>query len=117
MQTARSLKTTDCCPPLFGGPTSLSATDADLLASRLRVLAEPTRLRLLGVLYRAPDMEACVCDLVGPAAVSQPTVSHHLKELHEAGFISRRRRGQWVHYRLEPSMIETIRDALNPFPD
>ena len=90
----------------------LSVQDSEALATRLKVLADPARLRLLSVLYGCEDLEACVCDLTDPIGLSQPTVSHHLKVLHDAGYVTREQRGQWVYYRLEPEAIETVRAAL-----
>jgi ArsR family transcriptional regulator len=97
-----------CCPPLLRQP--LDASEADTLARTLRVLADPARLRLLS-LIAAVD-EACVCDLTQPVGLSQPTVSHHLKVLHEAGLVNREQRGRWVYYRARPERLAPISDAL-----
>src|SRR6266511_2612590 len=77
----------DCCQSVLEAP--LSACEADALASMLRVLADPARLQLVSVIAAEPDAEACVCNLTDPVGLSQPTVSHHLKLLHEAGVLDR----------------------------
>jgi ArsR family transcriptional regulator len=90
----------------------LGAGDAERLAQALRVLAEPARLRLLGLISSRPAKEACVCHLTEPLGLSQPTVSHHLKVLHEAGLLEREPRGRWVYYRVLPDSLRVLRDAL-----
>lgn len=100
----------ECCPQLLAAP--LGAEDADLLAGALRVLADPARLRLLSIIGAHPDGEACVCDLTAPLGLSQPTVSHHLKVLTEAGLVGREQRGRWVYYWLLPEPIGLLRSAL-----
>ncbi|HEX2051339.1 MAG TPA: metalloregulator ArsR/SmtB family transcription factor [Actinomycetota bacterium] len=103
---------TECCPPLLDAP--LSAPDARRLAATLKALADPARLRLLSLIAARPGAEACVCELPGPVGLSQPTVSHHLKVLHDAGLLERERRGSWVHYRLAPARLDEVRAALAP---
>ena len=103
-----------CCPPLTEGP--LGADDADRLAATLRAVAEPARLQLLSLIASRPGGETCVCELVEPLGLSQPTVSHHLAVLHGAGLIERERRGRWVYYRLVPAMLDELRTALAPPP-
>jgi len=100
----------ECCPPLLREP--LSAEDAAALASLLKVLADPARLRLINLITAHPGSEACVCELTGPLGLTQPTVSHHLKVLHQAGLLEREQRGIWVFYRLLPGRLETLRQAL-----
>jgi ArsR family transcriptional regulator, arsenate/arsenite/antimonite-responsive transcriptional repressor len=99
-----------CCAPLLTSP--LGETEAEQLAAAFKVIADPARLRLLSLLASKPRGEACVCDLTEPLALSQPTVSHHLKVLHEAGLLGRERRGLWVYYRLAPERLHVLRDAL-----
>ena len=99
---------TDCCPPLFGD--TLSNRDASDLAAKLKAVADPSRLRLLHLIARSGD--ACVCDLTGPLGLSQPTVSHHLKVLTEAGFLEREQRGKWAHYRVAAGTIDDLAGAL-----
>lgn len=99
-----------CCAPLAAAP--LDAEQAEDMAGALRVLADPARLRLVSLL--AAGDEACVCELVPPLGLSQPTVSHHLKVLFEAGLIDRERRGRWVYYRLRPGPLEALAAAVTP---
>jgi ArsR family transcriptional regulator len=80
----------------------------------LKALADPARLRLLSLIQSATDGEACVCDLTAPLGLSQPTVSHHLRILTEAGLLEREKRGVWAYYRLVPAAIATIADLLTP---
>jgi ArsR family transcriptional regulator, arsenate/arsenite/antimonite-responsive transcriptional repressor len=101
----------ECCPPVLEDP--LDAEEADRLAGAFRVIADPARLRMLGLIAAYPRQEACVCYLTEPLALSQPTVSHHLKVLHEAGLLERERRGKWVFYRLVPGTLRLLRDALD----
>lgn len=99
-----------CCAPLATAP--LDAAQAEDMAGALRVLADPARLRLVSLL--ATTQEACVCELTIPLGLSQPTVSHHLKVLSEAGLIERERRGRWVFYRLRPEPLEALAAAVTP---
>lgn len=100
----------ECCPQVLAAP--LSEPEAERLAGALRVLADPARLRLLSLIGASPSGEACVCDLTAPLGLSQPTVSHHLKVLTEAGLLGREQRGRWAFYRLMPEPIELLRSAL-----
>jgi ArsR family transcriptional regulator, arsenate/arsenite/antimonite-responsive transcriptional repressor len=97
-------KVSPCCSPVLQG--SLSKADAEELASLFKALGDPARLRLLSFIAEQPEGEACVCYL------SQPTVSHHLKLLHDAGLLEREKRGAWVFYRVVPERLEAIRAAL-----
>ncbi len=100
-----------CCPDgLLAAP--LGWTDAERLANTLRVLADPARLRLLSLIAAQPDSQGCVCDLTEPVGLSQPTVSHHLKVLHEAGLLEREQRGRWAFYRLRSDALARLREAL-----
>jgi ArsR family transcriptional regulator len=101
-----------CCVPVVAAP--LDAPSAERLAAALRVVADPTRLRLLSLLAACEGTEACVCDLTDPLELSQPTVSHHLKVLHDAGILAREKRGRWVYYRLETEALDLLRGALDP---
>lgn len=96
----------ECCPAVLSSP--LSEDRAATLARDFAVLADPVRLRLLSLLASAPTGEVCVCELVEPLDRSQPTVSHHLKVLSEAGLIVGEKRGRWVWYR-------AVAERLNPF--
>jgi ArsR family transcriptional regulator len=99
-----------CCAPLVRAP--LSADEAEPLARSLKALADPTRLRLLSIVAAAEGEEACVCDLTDPVELSQPTVSHHLKVLMDAGFLTRSKRGTWAYYKLVPGALDRISRLL-----
>ncbi|HEX2040292.1 MAG TPA: metalloregulator ArsR/SmtB family transcription factor [Acidimicrobiales bacterium] len=99
-----------CCEPVLA--SVLDEDDAEELAAAFKVLADPVRLRLLSLVAAQPGGEVCVCELVEPLARSQPTVSHHLKVLHEAGLVEREKRGTWVWYRVVPDRLAVLRDAL-----
>ncbi|MDQ4133523.1 MAG: metalloregulator ArsR/SmtB family transcription factor [Actinomycetota bacterium] len=99
-----------CCPAVLGAP--LDEDESVVLARDFSLLADPTRLRLLSLLASAPAGEVCVCELVEPLGRSQPTVSHHLKVLAEAGLITGDKRGRWVWYRVVPERLAQLRTAL-----
>lgn len=99
-----------CCPPVLGEP--LDDEEAERLAGALQVLADPSRLRLLSLIAAHADAEACVCDLTEPLGLSQPTVSHHLKVLTDAGLLDREQRGRWAYFRVRHEPIELLRGAL-----
>lgn len=101
-----------CCAPLTAGV--LDERDAEELAGLFKVLADPARLRLLSLVAAASDGEACACDLVEPVGRSQPTVSHHLSMLVDAGLLTRQKRGRWAWYRVVPERLAALRDALAP---
>lgn len=103
-----------CCAPVTAGV--LSEDEADDLAALLKVLADPARLRLLSMVAAAEAGEACACDLVEPVGRSQPTVSHHLSLLVDAGLLEREKRGRWAWYRVVPERLAAVRDALSPAP-
>lgn len=99
-----------CCAPLVREP--LAAADAEILAHKIKALSDPTRLRLLSIVAASDGQEACVCDLTEPVGLSQPTVSHHLKILTEAGYLSRTRRGSWAYFRLQPEALAVVAQFL-----
>ncbi|HET9092006.1 MAG TPA: metalloregulator ArsR/SmtB family transcription factor [Acidimicrobiales bacterium] len=99
-----------CCPSVLAAP--LDPAPAGALAQGFGALADPVRLRLLSMLAAAPAGEVCVCDFVGPLGRSQPTVSHHLKVLAEAGLVRGERRGKWVWYSLQRDRLAELRGAL-----
>jgi len=99
-----------CCPVIVEAP--LAEGDAEQLASWLKVLADPARLRLISFLAAQPDQEACVCNLTGPIGLSQPTVSHHLRVLTGAGIVERESRGRWAFYKLRRGPLAALGDAL-----
>lgn len=107
-------KTVPCCPPFVLEP--IDETDAHELATTLKALADPIRLRILSAIAAHPDGEACVCHLTAPSGLSQPTMSHHLKILHGAGLLGREKRGAWVYYRVVPERLEAIRASLATRP-
>ncbi|MEU6732623.1 metalloregulator ArsR/SmtB family transcription factor [Streptomyces physcomitrii] len=100
-----------CCPALT--ERELTAEEAELTAAMFKALGDPVRLRLFSKVASHPDSEACVCD-IADVGVSQPTVSHHLKKLKEAGLLLSERRGTWVYYRVEPSILAAMGRLLTP---
>jgi ArsR family transcriptional regulator len=84
------------------------------MAGAFKILADPARLRLLSLIAAQPEGEACVCDLIEPVRLSQPTVSHHLRVLQEAGLLEREKRGLWAYYRIVPDALEDLREAISP---
>jgi ArsR family transcriptional regulator len=98
------------CPPLLQGP--LGAAEAHRLAESMKALADPARLRLLSLIQAQPGAEACVCHLTEPLGLSQPTVSHHLKVLLQAGLVEREQRGSWAYYRVIPEPLAALREIL-----
>jgi ArsR family transcriptional regulator len=96
-----------CCAP---GAPPLSADERDGLAARFKALADPTRLAIVNRLAGAG--EVCVCAFVDDLGLSQPTISHHLRVLREAGLVEARRRGTWGYYRLVPETVAALAGAL-----
>jgi ArsR family transcriptional regulator len=101
---------TACCRPITGGV--LDGATAQRLAGALKALGEPTRLRLVSLIAAHEGAEACVCELTDPVGLSQPTVSHHLKILVDAGLIQREQRGKWAYYRLVPGVLDALAEVL-----
>lgn len=99
-----------CCAPILETP--VGAEEADTLATRFRALGDPARLRLLSLI--ASCGEVCACELVASVGVSQPTVSHHLKVLYEAGLVDRERRGKWINYWVVPEALGELSGILQP---
>ncbi|HEX3931979.1 MAG TPA: metalloregulator ArsR/SmtB family transcription factor [Nocardioides sp.] len=100
------VETVACCAPL--GRQPLPAAAAERIAPLLKALADPVRLRLLSLVASHVGGEACVCDLNDAFDLSQPTISHHLKVLHECGLLGRSKRGVWVYYRVEPGPLADL---------
>jgi ArsR family transcriptional regulator, arsenate/arsenite/antimonite-responsive transcriptional repressor len=100
----------DCCAPLLAEPLDEAA--AVELAGAFKALADPVRLRLLSLIAAAPDGTACSCDLEEPVGKSQPTVSHHLALLAEAGLITKQKVGRWVNCTIVPERLAALRDVL-----
>ena len=94
------------CPPLLQTP--LAAGEAERLGAALKVIADPTRLRLLSLIQAQPGHEACVCHLTEPLGLSQPTVSHHLKVLLQAGLVEREQRGSWAYFRVREEPLAAL---------
>ncbi|MEV6987502.1 metalloregulator ArsR/SmtB family transcription factor [Sphaerisporangium sp. NPDC051017] len=103
-------QTEGCCVPMVREP--LGETDAVDLARMFKALSDPVRLRLLSLIASHEGGEACVCDLIGPFDVSQPTISHHLKVLREAGLVGSERRGTWVYYWVLPDALARLSSLL-----
>jgi ArsR family transcriptional regulator, arsenate/arsenite/antimonite-responsive transcriptional repressor len=99
-----------CCPPLLAG--QITETEAAGVAVLFRVLGEPARLQLLSLIAAQPSGEVCACELVESLGLSQPTVSHHLKVMYEAGLLAKERRGNWIYYRIVPAQLASLRAVL-----
>ncbi|MGL4744339.1 MAG: ArsR/SmtB family transcription factor [Dermatophilaceae bacterium] len=102
-----------CCPPLTREP--LSAGQAATAAAMFKALGDPVRLRIFSAIASARDGELCVCDILD-VGVSQPTVSHHLRKLREAGLLTSRKQATWVHYRVAPDALASIARIVQPAP-
>lgn len=100
-----------CCAPVLSAP--IAVEEAQELAAGFKVLADPVRLRLLSLVANSPDGEVCACDLVEPLGRSQPTVSHHLSILADAGLLTREQRGKWAWFRVVPERVAVLREALS----
>lgn len=101
-----------CCSPVTAGVVSDDAAEA--LARMFKALGDPTRVKLLSMIAAAPEGEACICDMTDPVGLSQPTVSHHMKLLVEAGLATREQRGRWAYYRVVPEVLRALAGALSP---
>jgi len=91
----------------------MTPKEAEEIARVFKALADPARLRLLSFIAACEDCEACVCDLTGPVGLSQPTVSHHLKVLADAGLVTRDKRGVWAYYSLVPGAVAGLTETLS----
>lgn len=115
MPVAELLRVTDvsaaaCCSPL--SKETITAKNAETVARTFKALGDPTRVRILSIVASHADQEACVCDLQEPLELSQPTVSHHLKILMDAGFLTRSKRGTWAYYSLVPGSLDSVGGLL-----
>src|SRR5689334_2230180 len=108
--TLTPVQTVACCSPLTAEP--ISADQAERVSPLLKALADPVRLRLLSLVASYEEGEACVCDLNDAFDLSQPTISHHLKVLHEAGLLDRTKRGVWVYYAVRRDALADLADLL-----
>ncbi len=105
-----ALDVVSCCEPIRRD--ALNDAEAQALADAFKALGDPVRIQLLSLIASAEDGEACACDLVEPVGRSQPTVSHHLKILREAGLVRSEKRGTWVWYAVVPARLEVLRRTL-----
>jgi len=99
-----------CCPQMLRAP--LGANEAEAMAATLKAIADPARLRLLSLLATAEGDEACVCNLTAPLGLGQPTVSHHLRILSDAGLVLREQRGRWAYYSLTEEAVRRLGHVL-----
>ncbi len=104
------VETVACCSPVVAQP--MPAEAAERIAPLLKAIADPVRLRLLSLVASHADGEACVCDLNDAFELSQPTISHHLKVLHEVGLLERDKRGVWVYYRARTEALADVARLL-----
>lgn len=100
-----------CCSPLTAGV--IDDESAERLARVFKALGDPTRVRLISLIAAAEGAEACICDLTDPVGLRQPTVSHHMKILAEAGLVTREQRGKWAYYGLVADAFEALRQAVS----
>ena len=99
-----------CCSPVTGGV--LDDDQAEALARMFKALGDPNRVKLLSIIAAAEGQEACVCDLTDPVGLSQPTVSHHMKLLVEAGLVAREQRGRWAYFSIVPGALDSLAGTL-----
>lgn len=104
------VETVACCSPLATSP--LTADEAERIAPLLKALADPVRLRLLSMVAAHQGKQACVCELQESFDLSQPTISHHLKVLHEAGLLDRTKRATWVYYSVRTEALSDLADLI-----
>jgi ArsR family transcriptional regulator len=102
--------TENCCSPVT--EAFLKTRDAVDLSKGFAALADPVRLKLFSLIAASADAETCACSLVKPTGRSQPTVSHHLKVLREAGLITGTKRGTWIWYRVNRDRLQVLQDVL-----
>ncbi|MFB4353769.1 metalloregulator ArsR/SmtB family transcription factor [Microbacterium sp. LS_15] len=115
MTTQLPLLATDanaCCSRVTDGV--LDVAEAERISGTFKALGDPTRLRLLSLIAASEGGEACICDLTEPVGLSQPTVSHHMRLLVDAGLATREQRGRWAYYRVVPDALEGAARALQP---
>lgn len=103
-----------CCSPVTGGV--IDDATAERLARVFKALGDPTRVRLVSLIAAADGGEACICDLTEPVGLSQPTVSHHMKLLADAGLIRREQRGKWAYFRVNDDALTAVARALSQEP-
>lgn len=101
-----------CCSPLTGG--TLDDEQAHRLARVFKALGDPTRVKLVSLIAATEGGEACICDLTDPIGLAQPTVSHHMKLMVDAGLVTREQRGKWAYYRVVDETLRSVAQALAP---
>lgn len=101
-----------CCASVTAGV--LDTEQAERLATAFKALSDPNRVRLLSLIAADASGKVCICDLTGPVGLSQPTVSHHMKQLADAGLVTREQRGRWAYYALAPDVLAGLGAALSP---
>lgn len=101
-----------CCSTVIG--SVITPADAERTARTFKALGDPTRVRLLSLIASSVTGEACICDLTEPVGLSQPTVSHHMKQLVDAGLATREQRGRWAYYRVVTDALDAAAQALRP---
>ena len=101
-----------CCTPVTG--SVVSAADAEAIARVFKALGDPTRVRLLSLIGASSGGEACICDLTEPVGLTQPTVSHHMKLLVEAGLVTREQRGKWAYFAVVEDALRAAASLLSP---
>lgn len=104
------VETVACCSPLTASP--LTSGEAERIAPLLKAIADPVRLRLLSLVAAHENQEACVCELQDAFDLSQPTISHHLKVLHEVGLLDRSKRATWVYYTVRTEALADLADLI-----
>jgi ArsR family transcriptional regulator len=104
--------TAECCATTPG--EALTAEESNSIARTFKALGDPTRVRLLSLIAASRDGEACICDLTEPVGLSQPTVSHHMKLLVDAGLATREQRGRWAYFRVVTEALDRAASALRP---
>ena len=104
--------TSTCCSTV--ATDALTVEQADAIARTFKALGDPTRVRLLSLIAASPAGEACICDLTEPVGLSQPTVSHHMKLLVDAGLATREQRGRWAYFRVVTDALDIAAQALRP---
>lgn len=114
MTSALPLASSDaaCCAPVTAAVVDVDS--AERLARTFKALGDPTRVRLLSLIAAGDEGEACICDLTEPVGLSQPTVSHHMKLLVDAGLATREQRGRWAYYRVVTDALEQASRSLRP---
>ena len=110
VNTLPSQPSSCCCPPLL--TAHLTSDELTRIASIFRVLGEPARLQLLNLIAAQPSQEVRACELVETLGLSQPTVSHHLKVMYEAGLLTKDRRGTWIYYRVVTDRLSELRSVF-----